>query len=577
MRKRILHVGNIANNALINAGILASAGYENHVAAPDLYHFATTPEWQFLGESIGRGDIGPDYFPNFFKFNEAKDVRPRWFAQGPYHYVVNYLYYLVSGDQEAADMCWSMLQYQRFKAIRYQTTSPQRILEEAGQFEDSLKELDVASVFHEELWRGWELDYAIRRVYEIILDISGDETMEAVSPPFPADWLSYYASFRGDFAEELAQWRSSRLAVFSGLQRIVPTDEGPAQSKISWLVAFCQRTLSSFLPQAVLERETVSSMDVDGAPYEGVIDEWKLLLSRYEHRIMYGTSPILAYLANAHPYVAFEHGTIRSMPFEGGSEARLLAASYEQADAVFLTNTDYITAKPRLEFDEAKRYYAPHPFDEKPLIEFSRSYKVRRSAEKTVFLAPARQDWARNDPKWSKANNLIVEAAALLRGRAEDAFVVHFIEWGDDVQATQDLIAEKGLEENFLWHAPKTKRDLWKAYLDAHAVIDQFLISVISGVTFEALALGCRVITKDDGICNHEFFEGHPPPLFAASTPEEIAEQMRKVMEDPCDISGWGQRAQDWVLEYHSAERLVNLQERAFEKMSASYGPRIVR
>ena len=56
------------------------------------------------------------------------------------------------------------------------------------------------------------------------------------------------------------------------------------------------------------------------------------------------------------------------------------------------------------------------------------------------------------------------------------------------------------------WLAPLQKQDLWKAYLSSHAVLDQFVLPSFGGVTFEALALGCRVLTNVDTAAAQRFF-----------------------------------------------------------------------
>ena len=58
MTLRVLHVGNIGNNAYLNARFLRGAGVECHVLSYDYYDPLATPEWE-------------------------GHERPPWFAQGP--------------------------------------------------------------------------------------------------------------------------------------------------------------------------------------------------------------------------------------------------------------------------------------------------------------------------------------------------------------------------------------------------------------------------------------------------------------------------------------------------------------
>jgi hypothetical protein len=81
------------------------------------------------------------------------------------------------------------------------------------------------------------------------------------------------------------------------------------------------------------------------------------------------------------------------------------------------------------------------------------------------------------------------------------------------------------------------------------------------------LTLGCRTITKDDGICNKEFF-GVPPPFMAAGTAAEIAARIEQLCNDPDDTAGIGASGVDWIHGYHSGGRFVALQETQFARLA---------
>src|SRR3990167_8767634 len=77
---RVLHIGNIANNAYLNAKLLRQAGIDSDVLCYDYYHVMGCAEWEEL-------EIKHDYKNDFFpKFNR-KDLNgyksPDWFIQGP--------------------------------------------------------------------------------------------------------------------------------------------------------------------------------------------------------------------------------------------------------------------------------------------------------------------------------------------------------------------------------------------------------------------------------------------------------------------------------------------------------------
>jgi hypothetical protein len=134
------------------------------------------------------------------------------------------------------------------------------------------------------------------------------------------------------------------------------------------------------------------------------------------------------------------------------------------------------------------------------------------------------------------------------------------------------LIAELGCGPSFSWISPMRKTELWQRYLSSHAVLDQFVIGAIGGVTFEAMALGSRVITALDPEVNTRFF-GEAPPVLAAGDPAEIAAEMERVLDDPGDTAGLGAAARVWTTRYHSSERIVELQVREYARVVAGDQP----
>lgn len=76
---RILHCGNIANNAFLNAKFMRSVGIDADVMSRDYYHIMATAEWE---EALVTGGWGDDNRPDFNVSNIGDYTRPRWFMQG---------------------------------------------------------------------------------------------------------------------------------------------------------------------------------------------------------------------------------------------------------------------------------------------------------------------------------------------------------------------------------------------------------------------------------------------------------------------------------------------------------------
>lgn len=81
---RVLHIGNIANYAYVNAKLMRRHGVDAVVLDPDFYHFASAPEWL---EAEIAGDIGDHFHPRWRDARLGGFARPEWFLNGPTPFV----------------------------------------------------------------------------------------------------------------------------------------------------------------------------------------------------------------------------------------------------------------------------------------------------------------------------------------------------------------------------------------------------------------------------------------------------------------------------------------------------------
>ena len=84
---RVLHIGNIANNAYNNARIQRKFGIEADVLCYDYYDVMATPEWEDGGltTAVDRN------LPNWWATNLKGMQRPSWYVQGPLRLCISYL------------------------------------------------------------------------------------------------------------------------------------------------------------------------------------------------------------------------------------------------------------------------------------------------------------------------------------------------------------------------------------------------------------------------------------------------------------------------------------------------------
>jgi glycosyltransferase involved in cell wall biosynthesis len=304
--------------------------------------------------------------------------------------------------------------------------------------------------------------------------------------------------------------------------------------------------------------------------YEGYvpsIEGWRALLEEYDVIQGYAVEPFIPLLAGKTNFTAYEHGTLRTIPFEDTPRGRICALCYREAPIVFITNSDVLEPARRLGLTDEQMVFLPHAVDSAKLLRFAAAHSgLAPDAEAPItFFSPTRHDWVSGDPNWNKGNDRMLHALRDARDRGFDCRL-SLIAWGTDLNASQELIQQLDLTEHVEWHPPMKKRELWSRYLQAHAVIDQFITPAIGGVTFEAMALGRRVITALD-IETTEHFFGAAPPVLIAATPAEITEALCTVAADPLDLAKRGQTASDWFARYHSAERIVQLQLEGYAQL----------
>ena len=511
---RVLHIGNIANNAYNNAKIQRGRGIEADVACYEYWHVMGCPEWE---DADFRGEVD-ETFPDWRSVDLRGFRRPPWFAQGRIASCQRYL-----------------LAYRRGEGIRIRLQEGMLRLDGWLRCRTTLPALVAATAL------------GIERPTTSI-----DGTLERLAVP-----LSRKARRARLRVRELRSRLARRRSGDGNGENATATNEDPLTLRFRELFPDRARPLTRN----------------DCAVFLPGLPGWRRLFREYDVIQGYAIDPIIPLLADETRYAAYEHGTLRNIPFEDTAEGRMCALGYREAAVVFVTNSDVLKPARRLGLDEEQLVFLPHAVDSDKLLRFAEANRALGPApgSHATFFSPTRQDWVSGHPDWSKGNDRMIRALALARERGYDCRLV-LVAWGRDLEASRDLIAELELAEHVEWVAPMRKHDLWKRYLTSHAVVDQFLTPAIGGVTFEAMALGRRVVTALDPVVTEEFF-GERPPVLVAETPEEIAAALCRVAADPADEAGLGEAARDWFRRYHSAERIVALQVAAYARMLGESSP----
>ena len=307
------------------------------------------------------------------------------------------------------------------------------------------------------------------------------------------------------------------------------------------------------------EEERISSNDI--IAYASTIEKWSEVLAYYDVVIGYATDGILPLLCEKRPYLAFEHGTIRSIPFEKTKQGRLCALTYRSADMSLITNCDNIDAVKKLKLDRYR--FIPHPINEDLEVD-SEASQLRASlcdeldAEFIVFH-PARQHWEEaRHPSWEKGNDVLIHGFARFVHECCPKAAAVFVEWGLTVDATKELLEKCGISDRVKWIAPVPNYGMIEYILASDAVADQFYLGAFGSLTPKALLHGRPVLLRLDED-RHRWCFPELPPILNTSTPEEAANHLKRLYQDPAYTQELCKAGRCWYEKYHSNNEIARV------------------
>lgn len=531
---RVLHIGNIANNAYNNAKIQRERGIQADVLSFDYYHIMATPEWEDADFS---GQINDDYYPDWWAVDLKGFRRPRWFVAGPIDISVRYLLAMNAGRRSAFAL-WYAVEFERWLLCRRHWTRD--VLLFLIHKLTGATVTPVAAPANALVLRAWG-----RWLHRI-----------AVAPPLR--WARIGARVRR-FGDKLE--RHGRTANLY-------CDEARKEKIRARYFSRTKERIEQLL--RAVGREDVPE------DFAGLYAIWlhpllRLLFSRYDIVQCYATYTAMPFLIGLEDYVAYEHGTIRHLPFAPTTEGRLCLATYRAAAAVLVTNMDNIAAAEQMAIEPERIVALPHAFDSDKLLRFWRESAGGQPepGRPATFVMSARQHWVDNDPGWAKGNDRVFSAMRAVKDSGRYC-ILRAVAWGNDLEASRQMINQLGIADMVQWIPTMKKRKLWQEYLNADAVIDQFVVPAFGGVTFEALMLGRRVITALDENVAQRFF-GSVPPIVNCRTSADICAAMIRIIDDPTDRMQQGMAGQEWMQRYHSADRIVSLQVGVYRRLLEGY------
>ena len=260
----------------------------------------------------------------------------------------------------------------------------------------------------------------------------------------------------------------------------------------------------------------------------------------------YVLTPIYAMLLGDRPYVTVEIGTMRDIPFDGSDTGKLLANAYRFSDHAIITNPDVVAQANQLGVESYS--FVPHPLDEDlydAAVDPAFGEELRaKYGTRFLFFAPARQNWD------VKGNDRYLKAFARLRADRQDATLI-IPGWGQEVERSQQLCRELGIEDAVDWIPPQSEALLVEYYRAADVVLDQFILGVFGLTTPKAMGCSAAVLTSYRPELHTWAFPEHPP-LIPAETADEIYAELAALLEHPDRLQAIGAESRRWVERYHS-------------------------
>jgi hypothetical protein len=544
---KVLHIGNIANNAYNNAKILREIGVISDVICYDYYHVMGTPEWEDADfKAIEVDQLNPNWASidlNGFK-------RPEWFVQGPLSLCIEYLLAKNQGNDAVGLNIWEEL------SEINKTTSPSN---------KSQVDLEWLNLF----WK--KIAYSLNEKNTFLASKRLDVFIYQLKPSNIMFYF-FYAYFlifiNFIFINKIFKFifnLDSQHKVDSQVDKILNIE-----------IKIILKRINGLLDNIFLEANTsLSNQELKRSIDLSKLDKWKNLFSNYDVIIGYSTDGIYPLLTNT-PYFAFEHGTLRDIPYQETVQGKLCAATYSMAKHVFVTNFD---CKESAEFFAPNRYsLINHPFDENHSEGILGANELRNNLLQELdsdflFFFPTRHDWVEGTGYADKANDIFLHAFGRLRKLGYRIGMV-CCDWGQNTENSKKLLSDYNVEKYVKWGEPMAIIAFERTALACDCVVDQFKLGSFGGILFKAMAAGSPVMTYlNEEMLTKQFSE--VPPVINCKNEQDIIEAVQSLFGKPELIDIMGIKSQEWIKNHHSKRDIINSQLTQFKLLMQEYDSKL--
>ena len=489
MSYKILHIGNIANNAYLNSKYLRTAGISSDVLCYDYYHVMGSPEWE---EAIIEGDYGNEYDPNWSKTNLNGFKRPNWFMEGPLEFVAS-----------------------KYFAIH---------VKDASKNNGETQEMILLRKMRSGVYVGESF------IFRVYLRFFGNKYGKKLTP-----LLTFSGKILGFIFNGIINY------LFWAEKQLLPKNTPTTKDGVN--INYLNSLISSFEEYFPKRKDKLTIKDI--LPYLPKTLIFKEILKKYDLVQGYALDPIYTMLAEKRPYIAFEHGTIRDIPFEDSARGRLTALAYRMADLVFITNADNLKAAKKLGL---KNYQPiPHPINEI----WHRKIQAQKNHQKNnkiILFCPIRHDWE------IKGTDLYIRALPKLVRNIKKPFKMVFVNWGMETEKSKSLIKKMKVEKYVEWLEPLPRYELSKWMEKCDIVLDQLALPHMGATAPEAMLAGKPVLMSYKPESTDWM---HPrAPIVSVFTPDDISQAIQKLVSDPQKAKQIGREGQIWYHKNYS-EKIV--------------------
>lgn len=551
---RVLHVGNIANNAYLNSKFLREAGVECDVLCYDYYHVMGCPEWE---EAEITSPYGHDFWPKFSKKDLGGFRRPAWFAQGPVLIAMAYLHARVHSHRARACFLWKALEFIRERQpLGFFMKVASVFLGEAAWAPEDLYRrikrhvgrvfryvlLAIAAIFYLPLYMASAIClgflYAADLVSQQIFPQDASKRSSGTKPQNVEIFLWFRKRAHGRVRREIGEFRAWLSRTFGGKELRRQDEDHTA----------AQRHLEKFERLFPERKGWTSSEQI--ASFTASRRSWTKIFSDYDIVQCYATDPLWAAIAEAKPYVAFEHGTLRDFTMGRDLIHTLTAHGYRQANHVFVTNGDCLEYAQRLRIENFSAMI--HPVDvamhRQEFGDAIAETRAKYGAEVLLFC-PIRHDWK------VKGTDVHLRALPAIRALTQKKVVLLLVNWGAEVDQSRALIEELGCSDMVIWLSPLCRVDAVRLMRSADVVLDQMALPHFGATAPQSIAAGTPVISSYDP-SSTAWLVDEPAPILPAFSPSEVARAVHQALQEDWRVE-YKRRAAEWMDRYHHTDRLI--------------------